>query len=111
MCGDYRSCWQDSCSAWTPALLRWPIGGRVDPCGRLLRCRLRVVRDAQPVVFGFVAGDFGVAAAQVLHESVPFGQGLSGPEAFPRIGRSQALSRLWSASMGLLAYCSTARYR
>jgi hypothetical protein len=37
---------------------------------------------AEPVVSGFVGGDFVVAAAQVLHEGVPCRQGWSGPEAF-----------------------------
>jgi hypothetical protein len=58
--------------------LRWPIGAASILAGGCsdADCEL-CERDAQPVVCGFVGGDFVVAAAQVLHESVPFGQGAS----------------------------------
>jgi hypothetical protein len=57
------------------------------------------------VAVGGVGGDVVVAALEVLHESVSGGED---PCCFrPRIGRSRAFSRPWSASIGLFAYCST----
>ena len=64
--------------------------------------------DADTIVERQVDGEFVVAAAQVLHEGVP-GRDRTRRVLIvfsPRIGRSRALSRPWSASTRLLAYCS-----
>ena len=61
------------------ALLRWLIQGSVNLCrdGNSDAGCERVEGDPEPVVGWFVGGDFVVAAAQVLNERVPGGQGLS----------------------------------
>ena len=54
-----------------------------------------------------VDGEFVVATAEVLIEGVIDGETAADPRRFrPRIGRILALSRPWSASIRLFAYCS-----
>jgi hypothetical protein len=51
--------------------------------------------------------EFVVTASDVLHERVPADDHACSLVAFePRIGLSRALSRPWSASIRLFAYCS-----
>jgi hypothetical protein len=92
----------DTCLVSGLAVLRWRITDRVVTWWRRNSGdgSERVEGQSKPVLGAFVGCDFVVAAAQVLEESVSGGHRLSRPERFrPRIGRSQALSRLWSASM------------
>jgi hypothetical protein len=59
---------------------------------------------AEAMPGGDVAGEFAVAAANVLHQCRPGSQDPRGPVAFsPRIGRSRAFSRTWLVSTQLLA--------
>ncbi len=51
---------------------RAPLAGRYSDAG----CE-QVERDPETAEGWFVGGDFVVAAAQVLHEGVPYCQGLS----------------------------------
>jgi len=55
-----------------------------------------------------MGGDVVVAAAQILHKRMTGGQVRAERWRFkPRIGRSRALRRPWSTSIGLFAYYST----
>jgi hypothetical protein len=59
---------------------------------------------------GRVVGEGVAAAAEVLHERVPAAMVRADAKRLsPRIGRSLALSRPWSASITLLAYWSLTR--
>ncbi len=82
-------------------MITWMLSGSDGGC--------KVIEgDAEPVMVGDVGGDVVVAATQVLHEGVPGARIRADRCRFrPRIGRSRAFSRPWSASIGLFAYCST----
>ena len=94
--------------AW--ALLRWAIRGSAGTIGMTTAPRLlrRAHRRRCGACGGRgVGGDVVVAAAEVLHERMTGGEDPRRAVALqPRIGRSRAFSRPWSASIGLFAYCS-----
>lgn len=72
--------------AW--AMSHWPVGThgrRADGDDRLIRSQPRAGRRLRgPVAGGDVSGQFGVTAAQVLHERVP-GEDARGPVALTRL--------------------------
>jgi hypothetical protein len=85
----------------------WPIKG----CGARLASEAEHKfgeRHSDTITGGHVGGEFVVAAAYVLHERAwPAAMVRRERIVFsPRIGRSRALSRAWSASARLFAYWS-----
>src|SRR6266487_5309369 len=93
------------------ALLRYAIHGSSEHDPGCSAGQMMIARSSKAMRsrwrLGASMGDVVVAAAEVLHECITDGENPRRAVRFtPRIGRSRAFSRPWSASIGLFAYCS-----